>query len=32
MNFDKEVLDYLLNDLCLIFKEKQDIIDSNQVR
>ena len=32
INFDSEVMDYLMNDLSLIFKEKQNIIDRNQVR
>jgi hypothetical protein len=32
INFDSEVMDYLVNDLTLIFREKQQIIDQNQVR
>jgi hypothetical protein len=31
INFDVEIFDYLMNDLCLLFKEKQNIIDTNQV-
>ncbi len=31
INFDKEIFDYLINDLCTLFKEKGDIIDQNQV-
>ncbi len=31
VNFDCEVMDYLVNDLTLILKEKQNIVDSNLV-
>jgi hypothetical protein len=31
ISFDKEIFDYLINDLCMLFKEKGDIIDQNQV-
>jgi hypothetical protein len=31
INFDKEIFDYLINDLTTLFKEKGDIIDQNQV-
>jgi hypothetical protein len=31
VNFDSEVVDYLVNDLSQIFKTKQEQIDSNQV-
>lgn len=31
VNFDSEVVDYLVNDLSLIFKVKQEQIDNNQV-
>lgn len=32
INFDSEVMDYLINDLTMIFREKQKLIDQNQVR
>jgi hypothetical protein len=31
INVDKEIFDYLINDLCMLFKQKGDIIDHNQV-
>ena len=32
ITFDYEVMDYLMNDLTMIFREKQRIIDQNQVK
>ncbi len=31
INFDKEAIDYLVNDMTYVFRERQYIIDSNQV-
>jgi aryl-phospho-beta-D-glucosidase BglC (GH1 family) len=31
ISFDSEVMEYLINDLTLIFREKQSVIDHNQV-
>jgi hypothetical protein len=31
ISFDKEIFDYLISDLCMLFKEKGDTIDQNQV-
>jgi hypothetical protein len=31
INFDIEIFDYLMNDLSMLFKQKQDLIDNNQV-
>ena len=31
INVDKEIFDYLINDLCLLFEQKGNIIDQNQV-
>lgn len=32
ITFDSEVMDYLINDLTMIFRDKQKIIDENQVK
>ena len=32
ISFDSEVMDYLINDLTMIFREKQNLIDQNQVK
>ena len=31
ISFDSEVMEYLINDMTLIFREKQSVIDTNQV-
>jgi hypothetical protein len=31
VNFDTEIMDYLVNDMTLIFREKQTTVDTNQV-
>lgn len=31
INFDKEAIDYLVNDMTYVFRERQYSVDSNQV-